>query len=146
MGFKKVIGGLLLGLVLSCATNSQLIQKDEEYSGTMHSLISIYRDRLNHLSAVRASECPMVPSCSEYSAQAFKKHGVFVGWMMTCDRLMRCGRDEMRLVPKIKIGKSWKYYDPVESNDYWWTNGESRAHGFRYSKPRENWNWGASVD
>ncbi|MBL7211594.1 MAG: membrane protein insertion efficiency factor YidD [Desulfobacteraceae bacterium] len=54
---------------------------------------------MNHLSAVKQGECPMSPSCSNHSIRCFQKHGFLIGWMMTCDRLMRCGRDELRLSP-----------------------------------------------
>jgi hypothetical protein len=62
----------------------------------------------------------MHPPCSEYSAQAFKKYGFAVGWMMTCDRLMRCGRDEMDLSPLVNINGQWKRYDPLNANTFWW--------------------------
>lgn len=62
----------------------------------------------------------MYPSCSNYSIQSLKKHGFFIGWIMSCDRLMRCGGDEMRLSPKIFSNGKLKCYDPVENNDFWW--------------------------
>ncbi len=67
----------------------------------------------------------MYPSCSKYSELAIHKHGFAVGWMMTMDRLMRCGRDEMKLAPKIFVNGEWRYYDPVESNDFWWRKEDS---------------------
>jgi putative component of membrane protein insertase Oxa1/YidC/SpoIIIJ protein YidD len=86
----------------------------------MLSLVEFYRGPLDSLSAVKTGECPMYPSCSEYGIQALEKHGAFVGWMMTCDRLMRCGRSEMKLAPTIYVDGKAKYYDPVEKNDFWW--------------------------
>jgi len=65
----------------------------------------------NYISPIDGKSCPMYPTCSEYSLRCFKKHGFFIGWMMTCDRLFRCGRDELRLS------------DPLENNDFWWYNG-----------------------
>ncbi|MCJ7539262.1 MAG: membrane protein insertion efficiency factor YidD [Desulfobacterales bacterium] len=85
-------------------------------------MIEFYRGPLNHLSAVRSGECPMYPSDSKYSLQSIQKHGMFVGWIMAMDRLMRCGRDETRLSPKIIINGKSKYYDPVEKNDFWWSD------------------------
>jgi hypothetical protein len=41
---------------------------------------------------------------SEYSIGSFKKHGFLIGWMMTTDRLFRCGRDEVRLSPQVISG------------------------------------------
>ena len=37
---------------------------------------------------------------------------------MSMDRLMRCGRDEVRLAPKIWVNGEWKIFDPVETNDF----------------------------
>ncbi len=82
-------------------------------------VIDFYTGPLNHLKAVRRGVCSMYPSCSEYSRQAIARHGFARGWVMTMDRLMRCGRDETRLAPKILINGNWNYYDPVESNDIW---------------------------
>jgi hypothetical protein len=62
----------------------------------------------------------MYPSCSQYSRQAVARHGLFIGAMMAADRLMRCGRDETRLAPKVLINGRVKYYDPVGGNDFWW--------------------------
>lgn len=62
----------------------------------------------------------MYPSCSEYSKQALEKYGFFVGAMIAADRLMRCGGDEMKLVPRILVDGKWKYYDPLEQNTSWW--------------------------
>ena len=86
----------------------------------MLSIVRFYQGPLNHLSAVKQSGCPMSPSCSEYSAQCVRKHGFFMGWIMTCDRLMRCGRDEVALSPRTFVNGKWRHYDPIEMNDYWW--------------------------
>ena len=82
-------------------------------------IIKIYRGPLNHLKAVRRGTCPMYPSCSEYSRQAIARFGLIKGWVMSMDRLMRCGRDEMRLVPKIWVNGQLKYFDPIENNAFW---------------------------
>jgi uncharacterized protein len=82
--------------------------------------IHIYRGPLNHLSAVRDGDCPMHPSCSSYSLEAFAGHGPIMGWIMTCDRLMRCGRDECNLSPQIIMEGRVKTLDPLEQNITWW--------------------------
>ena len=83
-------------------------------------MVEFYQRPLNHLSAVRFTECPMYPSDSQYSLQSFKKHGFIMGGIMTFDRLMRCGRDEVKLSPRILVNGKVKSYDPVEANDFWW--------------------------
>jgi len=62
----------------------------------------------------------MYPSCSEYAHQAMAKHGPARGWLMATDRLMRCGRDEILVAPKIRVEGRIKFYGPVDDNDFWW--------------------------
>ena len=72
-----------------------------------------------HISAVDGDRCPSSPTCSSYSAQAFKKHGFFVGWVMTVDRLIHEG-DEGDTSPLIKGNGRLSIHDPVKNNDFWW--------------------------
>ena len=73
-----------------------------------------------HASGADGARCPMTPSCSTYALNAFHKHGAVMGWIMTCDRLMRCGRDEVKQAEKVNVGQRWLNADPVENNDFWW--------------------------
>ncbi len=72
-----------------------------------------------YLSPVIGGRCPMHPSCSGYAHRAITKHGAAMGWIMACDRLMRCGRDEVKLAPVVHEGQSTYCADPVENNDFW---------------------------
>jgi putative component of membrane protein insertase Oxa1/YidC/SpoIIIJ protein YidD len=72
-----------------------------------------------YLSPVIGGRCPMYPSCSGYAKQAITKHGSVLGWIMTCDRLMRCGRDELTLSPEVHEAGVSYCRDPVENNDFW---------------------------
>ncbi len=72
-----------------------------------------------HISAVDGDRCPSSPTCSSYSAQAFKKHGFFVGWAMTVDRLIHEG-DEGDASPLVRDNGGLKILDPVKNNDFWW--------------------------
>ena len=76
------------------------------------------------ISATDGDRCGMSPSCSSYAAQAFKKHGLFMGWIISCDRLIRCGRDETRLSPHVQSGKRVFTKDTLEDNDFWWYPGK----------------------
>jgi putative component of membrane protein insertase Oxa1/YidC/SpoIIIJ protein YidD len=80
-------------------------------------LVEAYQE---NISPIDGKDCPMYPSCSEYSIQSFNKHGSLVGWIMTVDRLFRCGRDELRLSPQIIVDGERRWYDPPERNDFWW--------------------------
>ena len=72
-----------------------------------------------HVSAVDGDRCPSEPTCSSYSVQAFKKHGLAMGWLMTVDRLIHEG-DEWAVSPvKNRNGKG-KIIDPIDNNDFWW--------------------------
>ncbi len=118
--YRLILSSFFIGILSSCV----LLEAEREAPGNDDNLlaatIQVYRGPLNHLSAVRRGTCPMYPSCSVYSKQAIQKHGMIIGWMMTTDRLMRCGRDEMKLSPQIIINGRSLYYDPVAVNDYWW--------------------------
>ena len=112
------------GLILVCLTLFQactnLTSSQNHLSVSPNFPLRWYRGPLNHLEAVRRGECPMHPSCSEYCSQAIARHGLVLGWMMTTDRLMRCGRDEMKFAQRVLVNGNWKFYDPVEYNDFWW--------------------------
>jgi putative membrane protein insertion efficiency factor len=84
-------------------------------------LIRLYQE---FLSPIAGDRCPMYPSCSEYGVECFTKHGGIKGWVMTWDRLLRCGRDDLRSAPQIVTkGGEYKYYDPVAGNDFWRVGG-----------------------
>jgi len=53
------------------------------------------------ISPLRPACCRYYPTCSEYARQAFLKHGVFWGFLLSAYRLLRCN-------PFGKWG-----YDPV---------------------------------
>ncbi len=92
-------------------TNSAALAADE------NPFIRFYQE---HISVVDGHRCPMYPSCSAYASRAFKKHGPVLGWIMACDRLVRCGRDESQVSMKVLLDKNELIYDPVSANDFWW--------------------------
>jgi hypothetical protein len=71
----------------------------------------------------------MYPTCSGYAAAALKKHGPVLGWIMTCDRVIRCGRSETRLAPRVRFNGQTRIFDPVEANDFWWFTRRSDPEG-----------------
>lgn len=82
-----------------------------------HPVMQFY-DR--YISPVDGERCPMYPTCSAYARKAVERHGLFMGWIMACDRLVRCGRDETRISPTILKDDSRVTLDPVSANDFWW--------------------------
>jgi putative component of membrane protein insertase Oxa1/YidC/SpoIIIJ protein YidD len=53
-------------------------------------MFSFYQE---FISDTRSGECPMYPSCSNYSMQAFSQYGAAKGFLLTTDRLSRCGHE-----------------------------------------------------
>lgn len=119
-----LLGMILLSFGPSCAPTMTTNKEPENWLNPLSAVMDFYQGPLNHLSAVKHSECPMYPSCSEYGKESVEKHGFFVGWMMTCDRLMRCGRDETELSPRIMVDGELKYYDPLQANEILWDEDE----------------------
>ena len=72
------------------------------------------------ISPTDGDRCAMFPSCSTYGAHAFKKHGFLLGTVMTASRLIH-ERGEMAIAPKIWINGAYRFYDPLENNDFWLT-------------------------
>lgn len=72
-----------------------------------------------YISPVDGDRCPSYPTCSQYSLGAIRKHGVLVGLVMTFDRLIH-ESDEIRMGPQVRVYATYRYYDPVENNDFWW--------------------------
>ncbi len=119
---KLILFLIFFSLIASCTYSKSMQTETDRDADPLSLMVRFYRGPLNHLSAVRYGECPMYPSDSEYSLQSIQKHGMLVGWIMTMDRLMRCGRDETRLSPQVFINGKWKTYDPVGKNDFWWSD------------------------
>lgn len=68
------------------------------------------------ISAADGDRCAMTPSCSAYAAESIRSYGFFEGYLMACDRLIRCGRDELNHSPIIKTGDDHLCLDPPNEN------------------------------
>jgi hypothetical protein len=73
------------------------------------------------ISRVDGNRCSMYPTCSHYAIEAVEKHGLLIGIVMTCDRLIH-ESNEMDYSPLVEVGDSLRYADPVENNDFWWSD------------------------
>ena len=112
---KKNAAFLLVAMFFtSCAHLNETPGEAERNRDVFFPVSEVYGKYLNSLGAVRHGSCPMFPSCSVYSKMAIEKHGFIVGWIMTFDRLLRCGRDETEHAPRFFFNGAWRYYDPVE--------------------------------
>ncbi|ABW66853.1 membrane protein insertion efficiency factor YidD [Desulfosudis oleivorans] len=113
---------------ICCATAGPVVSEDRHDSGTIENPAAAgatpsgaVRLFQRYISPIDGDRCPMHPSCSAYSLSALEKHGLLMGWIMTCDRLLRCGRDELTLAPRVVVNGRVRCYDSVERNDFWWT-------------------------
>jgi len=73
------------------------------------------------ISPVDGDRCTMAPTCSHFGLQAIEKHGALIGFMMTADRIVH-EYEEQRFVPARWNGSSYRFLDPVENNDFWFTS------------------------
>ncbi|MDJ0783756.1 MAG: membrane protein insertion efficiency factor YidD [Desulfosarcinaceae bacterium] len=101
----------------SSSEHPSAIALSEPLSSPLAQQIGFFR---RFLSRADGDRCPMTPSCSTYALQSLRKHGSLKGWVMTCDRLLRCGRDEIHRNPVVREGHRRRIYDPVSNNDFWW--------------------------
>jgi len=86
---------------------------------SMPSMAAPIRFFQKYLSGADGHRCPMTPSCSTYALEAMQRHGSVKGWIMACDRLMRCGRDELNRSPSVMTRNGIRCQDPVRNNDFW---------------------------
>lgn len=102
---------LVCGLTCAClnAAEEGSMALSEENHGAVRLLAPFYKI----FSRLDGKECPMHPTCSRYGFDAINRYGLIRGWIMTCDRLIRCGRDECRLAEKIIVDGKIRYHDPL---------------------------------
>jgi hypothetical protein len=64
--------------------------------------------------------CPSRPSCSQYAAEAVRRHGPVLGSFMAADRMIHevSEADHSALV---RTPRGYKIDDPVSANDFWLT-------------------------
>ena len=109
--------GLIL-LIINFAGAEEAVENAANYDGSQQEgplVIKIYQKYISGI----GERCSMYPSCSHYSSQAIKNHGWFKGWVMSCDRLIRCGRDESKFSHPIMVNGRPHTYDPLNRNDIW---------------------------
>jgi len=95
------------------AMKAPIIIKDKSinYWGDENNFYNFYK---KYISPIDGDRCMMYPSCSTYSKEAIGRFGFFRGFVMTCDRLTRCGNDLHKYPQFIYNGRVY-IVDPVES-------------------------------
>jgi len=112
-----VLGFLILGSYGKASAEPSHPPDETEGFNPALWLVNLYRE---HISPIDGDRCPSLPSCSAYCVQAMQKHGFFLGWMMTVDRLVHEGQEETTVSSVVFPEGKWKIYDPVWNNDFWW--------------------------
>ncbi len=107
---------LLVGPAIAGPPESDPARQAESISGITAPIHFFQK----YLSGADGHRCPMTPSCTCYAQQAIRRHGAIQGWIMACDRLMRCGRDELKHSPATMTRHGLRCQDPVQNNDFWW--------------------------
>ena len=114
--FRLGVGLGLVVLLFACTHRQTAPVNGGAPFDPLTPILDFYEGPLDHLSAVRVGQCPMHPSCSAYARQCTARFGLVIGWVMACDRLLRCGRDEVNLAPEILVDGRRKTYDPVAAD------------------------------
>lgn len=87
-----------------------------ETSPTLPLAMGFLRFFQNYISPADGARCALYPTCSEYSLQALKKHGLLRGAVLTFDRLLH-EPDERRMRRPEWIKGAYRVRDPLSSNE-----------------------------
>jgi hypothetical protein len=81
---------------------------DDDYSLAVRVSLRVIRAYKLFVSPYFAGSCRFLPSCADYAAEAFARHGVVRGVWLTTKRLARChplcaaGHDPVPVEPQIR--------------------------------------------
>lgn len=86
------------GQTLVAQVDGKLIQTEQSYfndslkkeASATDDYIGFYQ---KYISGIRGHECPMYPSCSHFGLKTFSEKNAASAFVMTSDRLLRCGHD-----------------------------------------------------
>lgn len=89
------------------------LSSDNEYGKVENSILTFYQKWISPIKG--GNTCQMFPSCSQYAKVAFENYPVLFAFILTCERLLRCGR-ELDLYSVIVNNNELKFFDPVPDN------------------------------
>lgn len=87
----------------------KIVKQDMMEISPFYQVLTLYQKTL---SKINGSNCSMLPSCSRYAQESFKKHG-FLGLFHTSDRLIRCSNDTWQYHSIVTEEGLNKYADKV---------------------------------
>jgi putative component of membrane protein insertase Oxa1/YidC/SpoIIIJ protein YidD len=78
------------GNTLNFANDHQTNDSIKKKETAVSDYIGFYQ---KYISGIRGHECPMYPSCSNFGLKSFKESNFAKAFLLTSDRLLRCGHD-----------------------------------------------------
>lgn len=94
---------------------TNIIKEDTEAFSFAHPiLLGAIKSYQVVISPSKGTYCPMYPSCSNYAFQAFEKYNPIKAFIVTSDRLHRCGHDLDRY-ETIVVNEYIRFVDLVEN-------------------------------
>ena len=76
--------------VIMSVEPTQLVNSVNKKESAANDYIGFYQ---KYISGIRGQECPMYPSCSNYGLKTFTESNFVSAFVLTSDRLLRCGHD-----------------------------------------------------
>lgn len=123
---------LLLGLGIVLASPAQAepwspwdapgresVAQTEPPSGASLPFLAAIRGYQLMLSNQDAAACPMFPSCSRFSMEAFARFGPVQGLLMTTDRFLRENAEAHAHYPSIPVNGRVLFLDPPTERNLW---------------------------
>ena len=83
---------------------------NEEYGKGDNFVINLYQKWISPVNGT--NNCPMYPSCSQYTKLAFQALPWHSAYFKSCERILRCGH-ELHLYKIIRIEGAYRWYDPL---------------------------------
>jgi len=81
----------------------------EEYGNGQGGVLDLYQMWLSPLKG--NNRCPMYPSCSQYAKIGFERFNPLEAYVVSCDRLMRCGH-ELWMYDEVMVDGLLRWHDP----------------------------------
>jgi putative component of membrane protein insertase Oxa1/YidC/SpoIIIJ protein YidD len=96
-GVKKTVLCCCLLLLSFCCiykAHGQIQSNNAHFTAKESSTQDYIKFYQKYISGIRGGECPMYPSCSAYGMKVFSETGFAAGFVLTAERLMRCGHEQ----------------------------------------------------
>jgi putative component of membrane protein insertase Oxa1/YidC/SpoIIIJ protein YidD len=90
-----------------------LVDKTEQEESAVDEVLRFYQENISSHDGPR---CLFYPTCSQFAGQAVKEHGLFIGVLMTIDRMVY-REDPLSLQYYIYDEEKDRYHDPVHHSN-----------------------------